>query len=312
MSATASDLLPSPCVGTCTLDEATGWCFGCGRSGAEIGAWRDLSEGDRRGVWQHLPARLDRLGQPLRLWPWTGARLFDRLCALAEAPGTVWTLGVYGALGEFSVLPDDAVTRTRDATGLTLQTARGGLSLRVPRGARLFEQAAAGAAPHRLVLALHSAHLRETPAETLTEFGPDAEALRPAHRSHRLFDLGLGRPGVRFCIRSGDAALIDTLRARVGCPWTTALPALEAVLLAHNPDRVLLGPAGRLEIGQPIGGSVASPGTPEGPHTHLLPALLATGHALEPGLALPGDYVPCLTVYAPRPERPGMPMPLGS
>ncbi len=50
--------IETPCILVCAIDPATGFCFGCGRTGAEIGAWLGLSPAERRGVMADLPARL--------------------------------------------------------------------------------------------------------------------------------------------------------------------------------------------------------------------------------------------------------------
>ncbi len=54
----------SPCILVCTLDRATGWCFGCGRSGAEVENWLAFSDDRRAAVMAALPARLVALGLP--------------------------------------------------------------------------------------------------------------------------------------------------------------------------------------------------------------------------------------------------------
>lgn len=47
----------SPCVGICALD-AEGYCEGCFRTGAEIAAWRGLSDEQRRHImFEVLPQR---------------------------------------------------------------------------------------------------------------------------------------------------------------------------------------------------------------------------------------------------------------
>jgi hypothetical protein len=51
----------SPCVNLCALDPATGWCIGCGRTGAEIGAWPVASAVERVAITGRLAARLQRL-----------------------------------------------------------------------------------------------------------------------------------------------------------------------------------------------------------------------------------------------------------
>lgn len=53
------------------MDAASGWCRGCGRSLAEIAAWREAGEALQRQILAQLPQRrieLRRLG--LLLGPW--------------------------------------------------------------------------------------------------------------------------------------------------------------------------------------------------------------------------------------------------
>lgn len=40
----------SPCTGVCTLDGAGRYCLGCGRTLAEIGAWRDADGMTRAAI----------------------------------------------------------------------------------------------------------------------------------------------------------------------------------------------------------------------------------------------------------------------
>jgi len=40
----------SPCVSLCVIDAPTGLCAGCYRTVAEIAAWLDLSDAQRRAV----------------------------------------------------------------------------------------------------------------------------------------------------------------------------------------------------------------------------------------------------------------------
>lgn len=47
----------TPCIGVCSLD-AHGYCEGCHRTGAEIAAWRGLSDAERqRFMLEVLPQR---------------------------------------------------------------------------------------------------------------------------------------------------------------------------------------------------------------------------------------------------------------
>jgi predicted Fe-S protein YdhL (DUF1289 family) len=54
--------IPSPCVGFCQLDEASGLCVGCARSAAEIAAWKSAPPAVLEHVWSELPGRRERLG----------------------------------------------------------------------------------------------------------------------------------------------------------------------------------------------------------------------------------------------------------
>jgi predicted Fe-S protein YdhL (DUF1289 family) len=54
-------MIPSPCNKVCTLDPASGWCIGCGRTGEEIGAWIMLDDAARAALVAELPARLRQL-----------------------------------------------------------------------------------------------------------------------------------------------------------------------------------------------------------------------------------------------------------
>ena len=48
----------SPCILVCSIDQTTGYCFGCGRSGAEITQWMSYTDQQRQTVMEALPERL--------------------------------------------------------------------------------------------------------------------------------------------------------------------------------------------------------------------------------------------------------------
>lgn len=50
--------METPCILVCSIDIKTGYCFGCGRTGAEIGSWTAYSDAERRAIMASLPARL--------------------------------------------------------------------------------------------------------------------------------------------------------------------------------------------------------------------------------------------------------------
>lgn len=50
--------MESPCILVCSIDDATGYCFGCGRTREEIGAWTQYTTEQRRALMAALPERL--------------------------------------------------------------------------------------------------------------------------------------------------------------------------------------------------------------------------------------------------------------
>lgn len=48
----------SPCILVCSIDDKTGYCFGCGRTGGEIAGWMGYADRERREIMEALPARL--------------------------------------------------------------------------------------------------------------------------------------------------------------------------------------------------------------------------------------------------------------
>ncbi len=53
--------MESPCILICSIDMATGYCFGCGRTRDEIGAWTLYSAQQRGDIMEALPARLETM-----------------------------------------------------------------------------------------------------------------------------------------------------------------------------------------------------------------------------------------------------------
>jgi predicted Fe-S protein YdhL (DUF1289 family) len=53
--------LETPCINVCLLDEKSGLCVGCGRSGDEIARWVEMTPAERHAIMAILPERLERL-----------------------------------------------------------------------------------------------------------------------------------------------------------------------------------------------------------------------------------------------------------
>ncbi len=59
-----NERVKSPCNDVCQLDWKSGWCLGCGRTGAEIAAWPRLTDAERDALLALLPARMEALKLP--------------------------------------------------------------------------------------------------------------------------------------------------------------------------------------------------------------------------------------------------------
>jgi uncharacterized protein len=51
--------IESPCILVCSMDERTGYCFGCGRTREEIGGWIAMGGEKRHAIMAELPTRLE-------------------------------------------------------------------------------------------------------------------------------------------------------------------------------------------------------------------------------------------------------------
>ncbi len=52
------DVVPSPCVSVCKMDEARLYCQGCLRTLDELRAWSKLDNPAKRAVWQLVEGRM--------------------------------------------------------------------------------------------------------------------------------------------------------------------------------------------------------------------------------------------------------------
>jgi uncharacterized protein len=55
--------MESPCNKVCEIDDATGWCRGCGRTLGEIAAWASSDDATQRAIVERLPPRLAALAK---------------------------------------------------------------------------------------------------------------------------------------------------------------------------------------------------------------------------------------------------------
>jgi hypothetical protein len=216
---------------------------------------------------------------------------------LLDDPATTWSMGTVGAVAEFARDLDEAAERGPG----TVVTARGGLRLHAPAEARpLAYETPAGPELHwtqAVAWCLPEAAARRAARTVVTELGPDTAALRVADREAVLVDLGLGTPTVDACVRTADPELLAVLRRAEGGPLLGS-PAF-AALVARGPHRVFATACGRVEVHTPI--PPPDGRSPLGPHTHLLPHLLATGRTHAATVPVPAGWVPVAHAYPAHP-----------
>ncbi len=287
----------SPCVGICKLDEATGFCLGCARTGDEIADWQSRANSWRADVWDALPARFEALGIACRRLPWDtkDIRSFV-LQSLDDGRGT-WTAGVVGAVAEFAAAPGQRIEADLDGQTIVARTPGARLKFKIDEYVRAltFDPNGTPKEKMRVVLAVKKGRGSLAPADTLTPRGPDYSAIEPANRDSHLFDLGLGRKEVRFSVRVGPGRAFDVLSSAHGTAFPDSLPVIAPTLIEQSPARVIETALGRIEVLTPIPGPDEK--SPRGPHTHLLPDHLATGRATPVGIDLPKVYFPGAMLY---------------
>lgn len=192
----------SPCTGVCAYDETTGWCFGCGRTQAEIGGWRAAPKAERAAVWPALAARLTRLGVTVRRPLLSPAALRRRLRDTLSKPGGCWVVGLHGALAE---VPTPTCTVGGTVTTVVAHGLGGALWFHLSEHARRLESYGPDGRMTVLILAAQQLRLKEDVATGRSEIGRDAAAHDPSARGDVLFDLGLGltaRPSRRWRLSS--------------------------------------------------------------------------------------------------------------
>lgn len=229
---------------------------------------------------------------------------FDQMRAHARDPGCGFSLGIFGAIAEFMRDPDEPVDMGETGDALSLVTPRGGLLVRRHAEARLVDYETPSRHPGRRVFAralcLPLAAAALAGRGVLAEIGPDRDALRAADREAILFDLGIGLSTTEACIRTDAPELVALLRAGEG-RWPFEVPGLMPALVAHGPHRVFVSALGRIEVFSPI--PPPDGASPEGPHTHVLPKLLAHRRLHAATVPIPEGLAPCLGVHPAGPEE---------
>jgi hypothetical protein len=231
--------------------------------------------------------------------------LLDLIAGQLADTETTWSIGTFGAIAEFTRDAEEAATISRADDMISVVTVRGGLRIEPCRDLRpvASESPTTASWTHRVALCIPEDACAMNRRTVLTEVGADRAALRAEDREAILFDLGLGTLQVDACVRSGDKAVIAALRRCAGKSLFAPDNGAMGVILASNPHRAFLSKVGRIEVFQPI--PPPDGRSPNGPHTHVLPKLLAHGRTHAATEPTPAGWIPCAHFYPPHPARDG-------
>lgn len=229
-------------------------------------------------------------------------RCRDLMFSALRDPGNRWSMGTFGAIGEFIRDADELHRMHENEDGYEVVTARGAIRLKGCPGLQVFAYETLGQRSGTwgnevsfCVPAVDSAR-----SSAIRCLGADTEALRSEDQSTRLFDLGVGIGHVGMRVRSQNAELTRALQALEGKSLFSGEAATARMLiLRESPARILTSPAGRIEVYSRIPG--ANEPSPNGPHTHLLPRLLAGGRTHSANTPIPPGFQPVLALYPPSP-----------
>lgn len=213
---------------------------------------------------------------------------------------TGWSMGSFGAISEFIRWQGDAPPLAADH-GTGWYTPRGGIRIDRTEGLMALAWDMPSTKSERFFrhveFLLPEAEALVPQPAGFTELGPDTGAIRPEDRDMILFDCGLQQKNVRFCVRTRDPELIAEMRRCEGmgnfAPGNTAA----AMIFARHPHRISITAIGRVEVYQKIGGPDTDWKSPDGPHTHLLPKLLAAGRTHSANTPIPPGFLPVASLH---------------
>lgn len=235
------------------------------------------------------------------------SELNELLRAAIDDPRHAWSVGTFGAIGEFMRDPDEPAVRTSKDGEEVVYTDRAAMRVRLRDDVRpvAYDTLASDGETWGQSVAFIMPAGQAPQQGVVVDLGLDEDAIRPQDRDSHLFDLGVGLGHVRMAARTKDAALIEGLKKIVGkALFSTEGAQVMPLVLKAQPHRVLISPFARVEVFAPI----PMPGgqAPEGPHTHLLPKLLATKRTHAANSPIPEGSQPVLMYHPRSPWRDAM------
>jgi hypothetical protein len=219
-------------------------------------------------------------------------------------PNCGWSVGTFGAVGEFVRDPDEECSVRRLSDCSEVVTARGGIRVTPRENAAViaYETFVGDGETWGNAVAFCVPREGGSARRVITCLGPDAGALRAEDRESTLFDLGIGAGHVSMCVRTSDPELRGTLKDAEGQPLLgTSASRCSELMRRLSPARVLLSPLARIEVYAIIPAEGGK--SPSGPHTHLLPKLLASGRTHSANVPIPDGLQPVLSMHPRSPWR---------
>jgi hypothetical protein len=229
----------------------------------------------------------------------TYSLLLDHL----KDPGSSWSVGRFGAIAEFHRDLDEPAALTSTDAAISVSTDRGAIRIDVRQPVRPIAYETISSCIESwgqgVALCLPSDVATMSGRDAVTELGPDGQSVRPQDREAILFDLGIGGEQAEICVRSADPEVISLLRSACGHPLFSMEHALMPRMLTLSPHRVFCCRMGRVEVFQPI--PPPNGKSPDGPHTHVLPRLLAQGRGQAATVPVPDGWLAGMTLHPPHP-----------
>lgn len=225
---------------------------------------------------------------------------FALICSLLRDPANGWSIGSFGAIGEFMRDPDERVAIEETSDRIELVTGRGAIRVASAPVRPIAWDSLSGDGEtwgHTLAFCIERPR---TPARVIRVLGPDTQAIREEDRDAILIDCGVGAGAVGMCVRTRDARLIATFSAAER-QSLLGLPEVMPEMLRAQPQRVLISPVGRVEVFQAIPAPDGK--SPEGPHTHLLPKLIVKDRCHSSNVPIPDGWQAALSMHPQSPWR---------
>jgi len=282
--------VPTPCIGVCDLDQKSGLCKGCARSGEEVGAWSEADADYKQRVWDELAARRAGLAMAAYRLPWSAEDIGAMIERTLRRRWGRWAFGVGGVSVAFEIGADEDAEIVSRPDMLMAITQRGAIRLIKHHKtiAVAFGNTADPCGPEAIGLVLPRGRVDLRKGEGLANIGPDSAAIA-AHRDARLYDLGLGDDiAARFCLRTNDSMLIDSLGQHEGETWRQAGEAVAPAIQTAQPHFIVETGLGRIETFEPPSlGGVRPDFQNSNDSVTELPA----------GWTLPPVFAPCALFY---------------